>query len=67
MAVNINPLVNTAAMIGSTISAMLRMGSLLVASAKSVRICNITIPVEIALAKAGTVVALFATHHAMKW
>jgi hypothetical protein len=67
VAVNIKPLVNTAAMIGSTIDAMLRMGFLLVATAKSVRICNITILVEITRAKAGMVVALFATGLAREW
>ena len=64
---NIRPLVNTAPMNGSMIRAMLRIGCLLVACAKSVRICNITIVVEITRAKAGTGVALFATVMARKW
>jgi hypothetical protein len=57
VAVNIRPLTEIAAMIGSTIEVMLRMGILLFAFANSVRICNITISVEFASAKGGTGVA----------
>jgi hypothetical protein len=49
-------------MIGSTMVTMLRIGVfLLFALANYVRICNITILVEIASAKNGTTVAFFAT------
>jgi hypothetical protein len=61
VAVNISPLSEAAAKIGSTIRAILRMGFLLVTLAISVRICNVTISVEIASAKGETVVAHFAT------
>jgi hypothetical protein len=61
VAVNISPLSEAAAKIGSTIRTMLRMGFLLFALANSVRNCNIIILVEITSAKAGTLVAYFAT------
>lgn len=52
MAVNIRPLNEAAAMIGSTIEAIVRMGFLLFALANSVRKCNISALVDIASAKA---------------
>lgn len=57
MAVNIRPLNEAAAMIGSTTEAMLRMVYLLVALANSVRSCNISILVDITSAKGVTDVA----------
>jgi hypothetical protein len=53
VAVNIRPLTLTAAMIGSTMLEMLRIVcSVCCATAHSVRICNISIMVEITSAKA---------------
>lgn len=60
VAVNIRPLNEAAAMIGSTTEAMLRMGFLLFALANSVRICNIIGMVEITSAMTETGLALFA-------
>ena len=67
MAVNIRPLIEAAAMIGSTIWMMLRMVYLLFAFANSVRICNISIMVEITSAKTGMTVAYFATGWVTGW
>ena len=61
MAVNIRPLNEAAAMIGNTNETMLRMGYLLFACANSVRICNISVSVEITSAKAVRAIAYFAT------
>lgn len=61
MAVNIKPLIDAAAMIGSTIWTMLRMVFLLFAFANTIRKCNISVLVENASAKAGTGVAFFAS------
>jgi hypothetical protein len=61
VAVNIKPLIDTAAKIGSTMNTIERMVCLLVATANSVRICNIIILVEISSAKAAMDVAKFAT------
>jgi hypothetical protein len=63
VAENIRPLVVRAAMIGSTKAAMLRIvcSSVCCATAHSVRICNISILVEITSAKGAPVVAKFAT------
>ncbi|MFN9578546.1 MAG: hypothetical protein ACK56H_00400, partial [Novosphingobium sp.] len=59
----IRPLVLRAAMIGSTKAAMLRIvcSSMCCATAHSVRICNISILVEIASAKGEMFLAYFAT------
>jgi len=67
VAVNIRPLIEAAAMIGSTIWMMLRMGYLLFAFANSVRICNISNLVEITSAKTGMSVAHFATGSVTGW
>ncbi len=67
VAVNIRPLSEAAAKIGSTIRASARMVCLLFATANSVRICNITALVEFASAKRGTVVAKFAIGKLALW
>jgi hypothetical protein len=63
VAENIRPLVVRAAMIGSTKAAMLRIvcSSMCCATAHSVRICNISIMVEITSAKGEMFLAYFAT------